>query len=179
MKKTIFFGLLTVVILIFASCIPLDDLPDLGDDTDIYKPSSSELTGRWEFSFDFNTDIRLSEFDFNDELVVTFDFTESSLESKLNGEVNDFEPKDNNTMQDVIFDSFTIKSDGELSIIFNTKFNMGTEHNYYLTGTATNLNSGKLGNIYGTFTVDPEIYKEESSYNVYLVPVTFAATRVY
>jgi hypothetical protein len=174
MKKTIFSGLLVITLLVFASCTTIPTF----DDPPVYKPTSSELTGRWEFSFDFTTDLRLNEFDFNDELVVTFDFSEGSFSSKLNGEVYDFEPTDINTIQDVIFDSFTIKSDGELSIIFNTEFNSGTERNYYLTGTATNLSSGKLGNMYGTFTVDPEIYKEESFGYVYLVPATFAATRV-
>lgn len=179
MKKILFFGFLIITAMIFVSCIALpEDL--LNGDTGIYKPTSSELTGKWTFSFDFTTYVqfKLNEFDFNDELIVTFDFTEGTFTSKLNGSVDSFVPTDINTIQEVNFDSFTIKTDGTLSIIFNTQFNNGTVRNYYLTGTATNLSSGTLGNIYGTFTVDPDIYVEDSFAYTYLVPDTFSATRI-
>jgi hypothetical protein len=178
MKKTIFFGLLTVVILIFASCIPLDDLPDFGDGD--WSPSQDTLIGTWDLSFDFGSDVKSDRLDFHDALEVNLTLSEDTSSSyKLVGTVNSYTPDYLYATENVSFDSFTILSDGSISMILTTSFNDGSNEDTYtfeLSGEATNLINSNLNNMTGSFSVTPDITDPDKT-SIYLVPQSWSATR--
>lgn len=135
MKKTIFFGLLTVVILIFASCIPLD--PSLFDDLTSIQDS---FTGTYEIDFDYrNTKLVGKDSFFN----WTFKFDlepDPNNENKMLVTFYDY-PDDYGVTDDVTWDftpsgasepSFTIsEASNSIDFDFSVEYFDDTDENLY------------------------------------------------
>lgn len=159
MKKTIFFGLLAITLLIFASCIPLDELPDFGDDLSL---AQDAFTGTYEIDFDYrNTKLVGKDSFFN----WTFKFDlepDPNNENKMLVTFYDY-PTDYSVTDDVTWDftpsgasnpDFTIsQTNNTIDFDFTVEFTDNSEQKTYnieLNGTYTVENS-TVESISGSF----------------------------
>jgi hypothetical protein len=162
MKKTIFFGLLVITLLVFASCTTIptfDDEPGGGVTVD----NLSSFYGKYEIDFEHNFKTVYSDtFRYMSDVILELSEDPDSS-SKFTATIDDYNyVSENTTVSFSVSTASYTYSDNEFTLIFEANYSdpdgrneiYSKNHTFEFEGNPTNINSlDEVTTIEGTFTV--------------------------